>query len=81
MERHSFRIVSGETRNFHTRKLGEITLFHAVFCAAHTVINLKYIIATPFTVSCYSLENYVVNTALFLTHLADEKLYYGFAEK
>ena len=40
MERHSFRVVSGESpetkrncalpQNFHTRKLGEITLFYAV---------------------------------------------------
>ena len=36
MERHSFRIVSGESQNcafrqnFYTRKLGEITVFYTV---------------------------------------------------
>ena len=30
MERHSFRIVSGESPNFHTRKLSEVMVFFAV---------------------------------------------------
>ena len=43
MERHSFRIVSGESlcafsQNFHTRKLGKITAFYAVhFTGIHRV--------------------------------------------
>ena len=38
MERHSFRIVSGECtfpQNFNTRKLDEITVFSAVYLNEH----------------------------------------------
>ena len=57
MERHSFRIVPGESRklcgkyvfpkNFHTKKLGEITVFFAVradeTAAVRRLISYKYL--------------------------------------
>ena len=45
MERHSFRIIFGDLpetlrklQNFHTRKLGEITVFYAVSFRANVSI-------------------------------------------
>ena len=48
MERHSFRIVWGITRNsaenFRTRKLGEITVFFTLVYAAKRVYLLRIIL-------------------------------------
>ena len=61
VERHSFRIVSGESRNcafpqnFHTRKLGEITVFFAVIRSVE-----KGIVAVKFE-KCIPAQRIVLN--------------------
>ena len=63
MERHSFRIVSGESQicafrqNFYTRKLGEITVFYTVLnrtLVFYRLAKLKKALEIGFSIKPFS---------------------------